>query len=77
LPKDLTDRETKIRKKCNEKTAHTIRDISSGMKEFPIVKWAVNTAIVVGGLYAAGKLFRATASCVRDLNDLRSSINGK
>jgi hypothetical protein len=47
------------------------------MKEFPIVKWAVYTGILVAGLYAAGKLFRATASCVRGFNDLRSSINGK
>jgi len=56
---------------------NTIKDNNSGLKEFPLVKLALYTGVVVAGLYAAGKLFRATASCVRGFNDFRASIKGR
>jgi hypothetical protein len=52
-------------------------DFSATLKEFPMAKWAIYAGIAVVGLYVAGNIFRASASCVRGFNEFRASIKGK
>jgi hypothetical protein len=54
-----------------------LKEIHSAANDFPFVKWALYGGVAVLSLYAFGKLFSASAYCIRGFNDFRSAIKGK
>ena len=56
---------------------NTIKDLHSAANDFPLAKWALYGGGAVLSLYAFGKLFSASAYCIRGFNDFRSAIKGK
>ncbi len=56
---------------------NTIKDLHSAANDFPLVKWVLYGGVAVFGLYALGKLFSASAYCIRGYKEMYSAIKGK
>ncbi len=54
--------------------SNTLKDLQTASEDFPLVKLVLYGGVAIISLYALGKLFSASAYCIRGYNEMYSAI---